>query len=263
MKNILAIYRKELNLYFVSPIAYGVVGVFLLISGFFFDRILGFMIQQSFMAMMQSQRFGGLPPELDVPGLVMRNFFGIASTVILFILPMLTTGSYAEEKKRGTMELLMTSPLGDAHIVLGKFLATLTLFIIMLAPTLVYQLVLFWFSDPSPSLAVMGSGYLGLLLLGAVLIVIGQFISSLTQSQIVAGTLSFGLSLMLWVLDSGSRDTSSTMGQILQYLSILNHFDDFAKGVIDTKSLILYFSLIVLGIFLTLRSVDSLRWRRA
>jgi ABC-2 type transport system permease protein len=263
MKNILAVYRKELGGYFVSPIAYVVIGIFLLISGFFFERILGFIIQQSFMAAMQSQQFGGPPPEFDVPGLVMRNFFGVVSTVILFMIPMLTMGSYAEEKKRGTMELLMTSPLSDLQIVLGKFLATLTLFVIMLAPTLLYQLVLFLYSDPRPSLTVMASGYLGVLLLGAVLISIGLFLSSLTENQIIAAITTFGVFLILWVLDAGARGANTTAGQILQYLSILNHFEDFAKGVIDTKSLVLYVSFIALGIFLTLRSVDSLRWRKA
>jgi ABC-2 type transport system permease protein len=263
MKNILAIYRKELGLYFVSPIAYIVIGVFLIITGFFFNRILAFFIQQSFMAMMQAQQFGGAMQDIDVPGLAMRNFFGIVSTVILFMIPMLTMGSYAEEKKRGTMELLMTSPLSDLQIVVGKFLATLTLFVIMLAPTLLYQAVLFWKSDPRPPLSLILSGYVGVILLGAVLISFGHFLSSLTENQIVAAILTFGVFLILWVLDAGVSDTSSLWGEVVKYLSILNHFDDFAKGVIDTKSLVLYASFIMLGMFLTLRSVDSLRWRRA
>ncbi|MBI3951258.1 MAG: ABC transporter permease subunit [Acidobacteria bacterium] len=263
MKNILAIYRRELGQYFVSPIAYIVIGVFLIISGYFFSRILDFMIQQSLALTMQAAQFGGPPQEFDVPGAVMQNFFGILSTIILFVIPMLTMGSYAEEKKRGTMELLMTSPLSDLQIVLGKFLATLTLFIIMLAPTLLYQMILYWYSDPRPSLALMASGYAGVLLLGAVLIAFGHFLSSLTENQIVAAILTFGVFLILWVLDAGVRGSSTTWGEILQYLSILNHFEDFARGVIETKSLVLYASFIVLGVFLTLRSVDSLRWRRA
>jgi len=263
MKNILAIYRKELGNYFASPIAYAVVGVFLLVSGFFFNYILQAVIQRSFQLMMQSQQFGGPPPDFDVPGAVMQSFFGITSTIILFMIPMLTMGAYAEEKKRGTLELLMTSPLSDLQIVLGKFLATFTLFIIMLAPTLLYQVVLYWKSDPRPPLALAASGYVGVLLLGAGLIAVGHFLSSLTENQIVAAILTFGIFLILWVLDAGVRGSSSTLGEILQYLSVLNHFEDFAKGVIETKSLVFYTSLIVLGIVLTLRSVDSLRWRRA
>jgi ABC-2 type transport system permease protein len=248
MKNILAIYRKEIGHYFVSPIAYVVIGFFLLIAGFFFVRILQAMIEQSFLAAMQAQQFGMPPQEFDVPGLVM----------LLFAAPMLTMGSYAEEKKRGTMELLMTSPLSDAHIVLGKFLATLTLFVVMLAPTLLYQLAMFWYSEPRPSLSVMATGYLGVLLLGATLIAVGQFVSSLTENQIIAGFLTFGVFLILWVIDAGTRGSG-----LLQYLSVLRHFDDFAKGVIDTKSLVYYSSFTALGVFLTLRSMDSLRWRRA
>lgn len=263
MRNILAIYRRELGHYFVSPIAYIVIGVFLLVSGYFFARILQFFIERSFMAAMQASQFGGPPPDFDVPGAVMQSFFGILSTIILFVIPMLTMGSYAEEKKRGTMELLMTSPLSDGHIVFGKFLATLTLFLIMLLPTVLYQLALFWYSDPRPPLAVLASGYAGVMLLGAVLIAFGHFLSSLTENQIVAAILTFGAFLILWVLDAGVRGASTTWGEILKYLSILNHFEDFAKGVIDTRSLILYSSFIVLGMFLTLRSIDSLRWRRA
>jgi ABC-2 type transport system permease protein len=263
MKNMLAVYRKELGHYFVSPIAYAVIGVFLAFSGYFFSSLVQIFIERSFMATMQASQFGGPPPEFDVPGAVVQSFFGVLSTIILFVIPMLTMGAYAEEKKRGTMELLMTSPLSDLHIVLGKFLATLTLFIITLTPTLLYQLALFWYSDPRPSLAVMGAGYAGVLLLGAVLIAFGHFFSSLTENQIVAALLTFGVFLILWVLDLGVRGSSTTWGEILKYLSILNHFEDFARGVIDTKSLVLYLSFVVLGVFLTLRSIDSLRWRRA
>ncbi|RMG56473.1 MAG: ABC transporter permease [Acidobacteria bacterium] len=258
MKNIWAIYRKEVGLYFVSPIAYAVIGIFLILAGFFFSRILDFFIQQSFMLMMRASQFGMPPQEFDVPGQVMQSFFGVVSTMILFFIPMLTMGSYAEEKKRGTMELLMTSPLTDSQIVWGKFLATLTLFIIMLAPTLLYIVALYRYSDPRPPLAVAASGYLGVLLLGATLIAVGHFISSLTESQVVAAFLTFGAFLILWVIDAGSRGS-----QVLEYLSILRQFENFPKGIIDTKSLVFYASFIVLGVFLTLRSVDSLRWRSA
>jgi len=262
MKSIYAIYRKEMSHYFVSPIAYAVVSVFLVITGFFFYQVLTFFIRQSFEMSMQAARFGG-PSEMDVPGLVIRNFFGVISTIILFVIPMMTMGVYADEKRRGTMELLMTSPLRDAHIVLGKFLGTLSLFCIMLAPTFFYQVILFIYSEPAPPWRIMLSGYLGVLLLGSVLIAIGSFISSATENQIIAAVLTFGVFLILWVLDIGVRGASTTTGEILQYLSILRHFEDFSRGVIDTSSLVLYVSMIIFGIFLTLRSIDSMRWRRA
>ena len=141
MKGILAIYRREMSSYFVSPIAYIVVGFFLLIAGFFFYNLLSFYIERSFMAQMQAQRMGA-PPEMDVPGMVLRNFFGVVSTVVLFMIPMLTMGIYAEERRRGTMELLMTSPVTELDIVIGKFTAALSLFAIMLAPTLIFQLIM-------------------------------------------------------------------------------------------------------------------------
>src|SRR5271154_706693 len=130
MKGFYAMYRKEMGHYFVSPIAYVVVGVFLALSAFFFDVILTEVIQRSFEMQME-----GMTSGMDVPGEVMRAFFSIVSTLILFITPMLTMGVYAEERKRGTMELLMTSPITEIQIVLGKFVASLTLFAIMLLPT--------------------------------------------------------------------------------------------------------------------------------
>jgi ABC-2 type transport system permease protein len=262
MRNIIAIYRREMSSYFVSPIAYAVVGIFLLVCGYFFYNILSFFIRQSFMAQMQAARFGG-PSGMDVPSLVLRNFFGVVSTVILFMIPMLTMGVYAEERKRGTMELLMTSPITELQIVMGKFLAAFTLFVTMLLPTFLYQLIMGSYSEPALPWRVVGAGYLGLLLLGAVLVAIGSFISSLTESQIIAGLVTFAVFILLWVIDFGVRESSTTLGEILQYLSILRHFDDFSRGIIDTSSVVFYVSMTGLGIFLTLRALDSMRWRSA
>lgn len=262
MKGILAIYRREMASYFVSPIAYIVIGFFLLITGYFFYNILSIFIERQMMMTMQAQRMGG-PTDMDVPGLVLRNFTGVVSTIILFMIPMLTMGIYAEERKRGTMEMLMTSPVTELQIVLGKFLAALSLFVLMILPTFIYQLIMAQFSDPGIPWRVMWSGYLGILLLGGVLVALGSFISSLTENQIVAAVITFVVFLLLWVLDMGARGASTTSGEILQYLSILRHFDDFARGVIDTSSVVFYLSLTGLGLFLTLRTLDSMRWRRA
>ncbi|MBI1760045.1 MAG: ABC transporter permease subunit [Acidobacteria bacterium] len=262
MKGILAIFRREMSSYFVSPIAYIVIGFFLLIAGYFFSNILSFLMAQAMQAMMQ-QRQMGPPPEIDVPSLVMRNFTGVISTIVLFMIPMLTMGVYAEERKRGTMEMLMTSPITEFQIVMGKFLASLSLFAIMLMPTLLYQVVMGYYSDPAMPWKVLWSGYLGIFLLGAVLIALGSFISALTESQIIAAVVTFVSFLLLWVLDFGVRGSTTWYGEVLQYCSILRHFDDFTRGVIDTTSLIFYLSLIVLGLFLTLRTLDSMRWRRA
>lgn len=262
MKGILAIYRREMGSYFVSPVAYIVIGFFLLIAGFFFYNILSQLIEQQMMAAMQSQRMGA-PPDMDIPSEVIRFFMGLMSTFSLFMVPMLTMGVYAEERRRGTMEMLMTSPLTELQIVLGKYFASLTLYVIMIAPTIIYMLVMAAYSDPGIPWKVLWAGYLGTFLLGAVFIGIGSFISSLTESQIVAAVVTFVIFLLLWVIDFGVRGSSSVFASVLSYLSIIRHYDDFSRGVIDTTALVYYVTLTGLAIFLTLRALDSMRWRRA
>jgi ABC-2 type transport system permease protein len=262
MKNILAIFQKEIKAYFVSPIAYVVLTVFLVISGYFFYNILSIFIERSMFAMMQSQQFGGPPPSIDVPALVSRNFFGVTSTVILFMLPMITMASFADEKRRGTMELLMTSPITNLQIVIGKFLASLCFYVVMLFPTMLYMSLVVIYSSPRMAIGPILSGYLGLLLLGGSLIALGIFISTLTENQIVASSITFGSFLILWVIDLSARSGGTVLQEVLGYLSILNHFEDFSKGVIDTSSMVVYASFIFLGLFLTFRSIESLRWRQ-
>jgi ABC-2 type transport system permease protein len=181
---------------------------------------------------------------------------------LLFLTPMLTMGVYSEERKRGTMELLMTSPLTDTQIVLGKFLASLTLLIIMLVPTFFYNAYVFLHSEPAAPWRILFTAYLGIFLLGAALLALGSFFSSLTESQIIASIVTFGGILLLWVVDYGTPGTGG-VAAVLQYVSIFRHFDDFTRGVIDTTGLIFYASFIFLGLFLTVRSLDSMRWRRA
>ncbi len=263
MKGTYAVFRKEMSLYFVSPIAYVAVGAFLFLAGIFFQGILAEANEYAMRAAMQSMQFG-TPLDIDIPGEVMRGFFGVTGTILLFVVPMLTMGAYAEERRRGTMELLMTSPITDLEIVLGKYFAAISLFLIMLLPTAIQMGILFRASDPMPPWRMMLSGYLGVLLLGASLLAIGQFLSSLTESQIVAGIWTFLVFLMLWILDFVIRGSSSTVaGAVAQYVSILRHMNDFTRGVVDSSNLVYYASMILLGLFLTLRSLDSMRWRRA
>jgi len=258
MRSVYAVYRKEMGHYFVSPVAYVVVAVFLIVAGVFFRLYTGLAIQQSMEMAME-----GMGSNADVPGEVLNAFFGLLSTLILFLAPMLTMGVYAEERKRGTMELLMTSPITELEIVVGKFLASLTLFAIMLLPTALYVSYMCFHSEPRPPWAVLLTGYLGAMLLGASLLAIGSFISSLTESQLIAVVLSFGVILILWVLDFAVRGSDSVAGQVFQYISVIHHYDDFTHGVIDTSSLIYYVSVPILFLFLTVRSIDSIRWRRA
>ncbi len=261
MKGTLAIYRRELGGYFVSPIAYVVTGFFLFLTGYFFDNILTSVIDYSMKMQMQSQF--GAPPSFDAPALVIRNFTGFATTILLFLVPMLTMGVYAEERKRGTMEMLMTSPITELQIVLGKFMGSLTMFVAMVGPTLFYHFIMSRYSDPTLPWKILWVCYLGVFLLGASLLALGSFISSLTENQIVAGVVTFVVFLVLWLLNMGGRESGTVVGEVLKYLSILNHNESFGQGVIDTSSIIFYLSVVALGLFLTLRNLDSMRWRRA
>jgi ABC-2 type transport system permease protein len=263
MKGMYAVYRKEMSHYFVSPVAYIIVAVFLILTAYFFNRLLILIIQEAFQASFEEGQFGGGGAAFDVPSLVMRNFFGVLSTLLLFLTPMLTMSVYAEERRRGTMELLMTSPVTDLQIVLGKFFASLTLLIIMLLPTAIGFAYMLRHTEPAAPWRVLGSEYLGVLLLGGALLALGSFFSSITESQLIAAMLSFGAILLLWVLDFGSQAGSSAWASGLEYLSVFRHYDDFTRGVIDTSNVIFYLSFIFLGVFLTVRSVDSMRWRRA
>jgi ABC-2 type transport system permease protein len=261
VRGLYAIYRKELSHYFVSPVAYVLVGLFLVLAGFFFNFFLSNAIQQSFAMQMQGMRFGA-PQEFDVTGVVLRAFLGLVSTLILFLSPMLAMGVYAEERKRGTIELLMTSPVTDAQIVLGKFLASLTLFAVMILPTAILVCFMNFRSDPHLPWRMILVGYAGILLLGSSLLALGSLISSFTENQMIAGVLAFAASLMIWVMDAG-RKAEGWKGDLFGYLSLIRHYDDFTRGVVDTSALIYYFSFIFLCMFLTVRSLESTRWRRA
>jgi ABC-2 type transport system permease protein len=263
VRSVWAIYRREMQHYFVSPIAYVVGGVFLGVAGFFFNGILTFMMREAMQMGFQAAQMGGAAPPLNVPGMVVQNFFAVLGSLTLFLVPMLTMGVYAEEKKRGTIELLMTSPIREWSIALGKFFATLTVFAMLLVPTLAYQAILFHFSDPAPSWKILLAGYVGVLLLAAALISLGEFLSSLTENQIVAAVLTFGVFLILWVLDLGAQDTSGGIGALLKQLSLVRRYNDFTLGVMDLASMIYFVSFAAFMVFLTLRSLDSMRWRRA
>ena len=249
MRNIVAIADKELRSYFVSPIAYVVI------FGWFFVASLSVMVRFS----MQAGMFGGGPQSININEFMLRPMLANTAIVLLFFLPFLTARAYAEEKKSGTIELLLTSPLSDLEIILGKFLGVLALFVLMLAVTALHMVILFWYGEPE--LGPMLSGYLGLLLMGASFISVGLLVSSATRNQIVAGVVTFAVLLLFWVLTWLADSLGPTSGAILSYLSLLEHFDDFSKGVIDTKHVAYYVSFIAFGLFLTAKAVDTERWR--
>lgn len=255
MRNILAIAGKELRGYFASPIAYIVLGFFALIFGYFFYVPVIFFNRQSMQMAM------GMGATLNMNTMLITPVFVNSTVVMLFLLPAITMRTYAEEKRSGTIELLLTSPLTDTEIILGKFLGAMGLFCSMLALTLVHMAILFWFAEPNPEWKPIASTYLGLVLMGGCFIAVGLLISSLTKNQIVAGIVTFAVFLMLWVINWIGTFVGPTAQAVLTHLSIVDHFDDFSRGVIDTKHLIYYVSFITLGLFLTAKSVDSERWR--
>jgi ABC-2 type transport system permease protein len=181
------------------------------------------------------------------------------TVVFLFLMPLVTMRTYSEEKRSGTIELLLTSPVTDLQIILGKYLGAMGLYAVMLAVTTIHFGLLFLFG--SPEWKPLLTAYLGLLLFGGSFISLGLFISSLTRNQIVAGAATFAVFLLLWVIDWMADASGPTTGAVLKYLSMTTHLDDFVKGVIDTKHLVFYVSFIAFGLFLTARSVDTERWR--
>jgi len=254
MSNILAIAQKEIRAYFSSPIAYIVIGLFALLFGYFYVAILDWFVRQG-----MSGAMGMAPAPLNLNQQFVRPLLLNATVVLLFVLPMITMRTYAEEKRSGTIELLLTSPLTDMQIIVGKFAGALLLYASMLGVTLLYVAVLFVFGNPEWK--PIATAYLGLILLGGCFISVGMLISSFTGNQIVAGMLTFGVFLLLWVIDWIGSFLGPSGETIVNYLSITRHFEDFAKGVIDTTHLIYYVSFITFGLFLTAKSVDSERWR--
>jgi ABC-2 type transport system permease protein len=254
VRNTLAMADKELRSYFASPIAYILIGFFSLLFGWFFYVYLMAFNQQS-QQMMQFGQGGGA----NINQMMIRGLFQNTAVIILFVMPMITMRTYSEEKRSGTIELLLTSPVTDLEIIVGKFLGALALYAAMLLVTMLYMVMLFKISNPE--WRPIAAGYLGLLLMGGCFLSAGLFISSLTKNQIVAGFLTFATFLMLWIINWIGESSGPMTRDIVAYLSIVEHFDDFARGIIDTKHVIYYLSFITFGLFLTAKSVDSERWR--
>ena len=168
-------------------------------------------------------------------GAVLRSFLGLLSTLVLFISPLLAMGVYAEERKRGTIELLMTSPITDAEIVLGKFLASLTLYAVMILPTAILLGFMNFRSEPHLPWRMLLIGYAGILLLGGSLLALGSLISSFTENQLIAGVLTFAVSLVIWVIDAGPTGRGRNR-EIVQLCCLFQHYDDFTRGVMDTSA---------------------------
>lgn len=236
IRHILAFAGRELYTYFVSPIAYVVTFGWLLIMGFLFALIVTSSNEAS-----------------------LRGTFGNMGVILLLLSPVLTMRLISDETRTGTIELLMTSPVRDWEIVIGKYLGSLAFFTVMLLLTGWYPLLLFQLGNPDPGPIV--AGYLGVYLLGAAMIAIGLLTSSLTENQIVAAVLAFGILLILYLFSAAASVAGPQLAGLVTYLGLSDHLNDFLQGVIDTRNLIYYLSVIVAALFLTVRSVEARRYR--
>ncbi|HEX3043283.1 MAG TPA: ABC transporter permease [Bacillota bacterium] len=236
MNSMSAIMRRELSSYFLSPIVYVILAIFALIYAIFFNGV--------FIS------YGVTNLQFSMSNLLV---------VFLFLMPLMTMRSLSEERKMGTEELLMTAPITTGQMVCGKFFALLILLLVMLGLSLIHFVIAISFGVPD--LGPIISSYIGLILAGAVFISIGLFASSLSDNQIVSGLVGFGILLFFWLLEMLGTSVGGKLGDIINNLALLKHYEDFNKGVIDTGNLIFYLSLLGVFLFLTIRRVESRRWR--
>jgi ABC-2 type transport system permease protein len=235
MRRVWAICRKELVSYFSSPVAWIVAAIFLVLFGFFFSIIIS--------ATREAH---------------MRYVFNNMNVTLLLLAPMLTMRLFAEERKLGTFELLMTSPITLFEVVLGKFLGSVLLFLAIMTVTLEYPVFLFAYGNPD--WGPLFTSYLGFILIGLAYLSVGMFASSLTDNQIVATVISFGILLMLGVIGWAGQQMGGPLGDFIQGISVFDRFENFTKGVLDTGDALFYLSLTALFMFLTVRSLDWRRW---
>ena len=254
MRNVWIILRNELRRYFVSPVAYLLLTMFAVIFGFFFWNSLGYFVYVG----MESQ-MRGEPFPMNVNEQIIRPLLSNMSVVGLFFIPMITMRLFAEEKRSGTIELLATSPIRDAEVIIGKWLAAMGVYACMLLFSGLNFVFLFRYGKPDWKPLLIG--VLGLLLQAGALLAIGTFISTLTKNQIIAAGATFGVCLLLWILEWVAGYETSTWARVLSYMSVITHYESFARGVLDSKDAIYYVTLIFLGLFFTSRSMESLRWR--
>ncbi|MEO0353060.1 MAG: ABC transporter permease [Cyanobacteria bacterium P01_A01_bin.15] len=255
--NILAIYRRELQSYFASPLAYGIATIFWLLAGFLLV-ILVFGPQ----GLLTQSAFTDQAVPLDLPYEFIQFYLGLLGSLAMFILPALSMGLYTDERKQGTLELLATSPITNWAVALGKLLGVVTFFFTMVLPLLVLEAAVVGSSDPPFNLQLLFLGHLGLILLAAAVLSLGMFISSLTESSVLAAILTFSLVLVLFVIEGIAGGLPGPLGAAIGHLSLLKHYSDFTQGVFDVTGLVLFLSYTVLGLFLTAQSIEAFRFQR-
>jgi ABC-2 type transport system permease protein len=257
--NVFHIAGRELRSYFVSPIAYVVLTGYMVLSGWFFFNLL--MQFNRMINMYEMFRRQDIVMQMNLNEMVMTPLLYNMTIVLLLMIPLITMRLFSEEKKLKTEELLLTSPVSVNAIVLGKYLSSLVFLVIMLALTGVYPWILFRYGSPMPELGSILTGYLGMLLLGAAFISVGLFASSLTENQIVAAVICFVSLLLFFVIGWPAESVGATAGKVLEYLSLIGHFTDFSKGLVESRHVVYFLTFILFALFLTKRSIESMRWR--
>jgi ABC-2 type transport system permease protein len=257
MRNALTIAGREVRSYFVSPIAYVVLTGFLLLGGWFFFNLLARF--NLLLTIYSAQQNPQVLERLNLNEFVIAPLLHNLSVVLVILVPVITMRSLAEEKKTGTYELLLTSPLRISEIVIGKFLGSLVFVTLMVALTGVYALILTVYGNPEPG--VMLGGFLGLWLLATSFVAVGVLTSSFTENQIIAAVSCLVALLLLYIIAWPAETAGETVGALLRYVSLTEHFGQMVKGIIDSKDLVYFATVIGLALFLTHRSVESIRWR--
>jgi len=254
MKNVWVICRKELRSYFASPVAYAVMALFALIFGFVFFSATRDFVNYSFRAQLNG---GG--PAMSVNEYIIRPLLGFAGTVGLFLIPLISMRLFAEEKRNGTIELLLTSPVKDLSIIVGKWLGAMMLYLFVLGMSMLNLAMIFFWGKPDWKPVLVA--YLGLILQGGCLLALGGLISSMTSNQIIAGGTAFFVSLLLYMMSWMTEFDSTTTSKVLSYVSFVTQMENFSKGILDLKDAVFYCTFIFLALFLTARQMESLRWR--
>jgi ABC-2 type transport system permease protein len=257
LRNVFTIAGRELRSLFTSPVAFVVLAGFLLLGGWFFYNLLARF--SMLVSLYSSTQMGGGDAGLNLNEIVIAPLLHNLAIILVILVPMITMRSFAEERRTGTMELLLTSPISTAQLVLGKFLGIACFVSLMVATTMVYGLILSLYGNPE--IPVMLAGYAGLLLLAFTLVAIGLFASSLTENQIIAAVTGLVAMLLLFIIAWPANAAGDVLGPVLEYLSVMEHFDTMVRGILSSSDLIYFTSMIAGWIFLTQRSIESLRWR--
>ena len=261
MNNIFAVYKRELKSYFVSPIFYILASVFLIITGNAFKDTFFRFASDTMRLLRLAQNYGGRIQLINVNACV-SGLFSIMNFILLLIVPLLTMRLYAEEKRNGTMELLMTSPITTTEVLFGKFLSCLSIYFFMVACTIVFNILMMFYSKGNLDWGLVLTGYMGTLLLGTAIIPIGMFFSSLTENQIVAAALTTTFILGMWLLIFTANFLQPPLKFFIMYFSLNFHLDSFSVGYLVIKHIVYYLSVSTFFLFITGISVESTRWRQ-